>query len=107
MARVRLVGRGFSGIAVGAKVTGESMRNKTAGQQLAKSASASISEFIDDYCGTPYPGWPFPGPPPWIYGIMTEITVAAGMMGEEMRAGLVKVNEQIEAKAFGEQAKTA
>ena len=33
--------------------------------ELSKRVDSAISSFIDD-CGTKHPGWPWPGPPPWV-----------------------------------------
>jgi hypothetical protein len=91
-------------LAVAAKVTGEVLikkGHKAVGGQLSSSANAALDDLLDQ-CGTPYPGWPFPGPPPWIFEIMTEVTLRAGTMQGEMHVALGQLNEQITSKAFGQ-----
>jgi hypothetical protein len=67
------------------------MKNKEAGQQIIASGERSISQFLDDYCGTPprLIPWPFPGPPPWISEIASQLakeahTVQAGSLQTAM-----------------------
>jgi hypothetical protein len=78
--------------AVSAKVTAASMANKEAAQQAVAAADASIARFLDDWCGTPHPGWPFPGPPPWVWIISSEVTFVANTLQDgQLRTGLVEV----------------
>jgi hypothetical protein len=92
-------------LAAAAKVTGERLTKKgypDAGTHLSSSGSATMAQLIDEHCATPYPGWPFPGPPPWVYEILTEITLRSGMMSQgEMQRGLSELGDQISQKAFG------
>ena len=66
--------------------------------QLEHSASASIAQVLDDYCGTPprkIP-WPFPGPPPWNFVIASELnSIANTVTAAGMREGLLKVAGQV------------
>jgi hypothetical protein len=49
--------------------------------ELGKRVDGAISRFIDD-CGTKHPGWPYPGPPPFVYPIASELAVAANAITE-------------------------
>jgi hypothetical protein len=67
-------------------------------------ADHAISTFIDDYCGTPPRGipWPWPGPPPWVYPIVSELGMAANTFQEgSFRNEVLRVAGQIAQKAFG------
>jgi hypothetical protein len=62
--------------------------------QIEKSASASIAQLLDDYCGTPprKVPWPFPGPPPWVFVIASELNALANSgVTTGMREGLQRV----------------
>jgi len=66
--------------------------------QLERSANASIAQLLDDYCGTPprKVPWPFPGPPPWVYAIASELNALANAgVTTGMREGLQKVAGQV------------
>jgi len=66
--------------------------------QLERSASASIAQVLDDYCGTPprKVPWPYPGPPPWNFAIASELNAIANMVTTAgMRDGLQKVAGQV------------
>ena|SRR5437868_2448454 len=71
---------------------------------LGKRADHAISTFIEDYCGTPprrIP-WPWPGPPPWDYSIVSELAMAAHSFQEgSLRNEVLHVAGQIAQKAFG------
>jgi hypothetical protein len=71
---------------------------------IGKRADHAISVFIDDYCGTPprrIP-WPWPGPPPWVYSIVSELAMAANSFQEgSLRNEVLAVAGQITQKAFG------
>jgi hypothetical protein len=73
--------------------------------QLEQSASASIAQVLDDYCGTPprrIP-WPFPGPPPWVFAIASELNAIANTATDAgMREGLLKVAGQVLQRGFGQ-----
>jgi hypothetical protein len=85
----------FLASAVSAKVTAASMANKEAAQQAAAAADASIARFIDD-CGTIFPRWPFPGPPPWPWIISSELTWLANTLQDgQLRSELAKVAGQV------------
>ena len=64
--------------------------NKAQNKVGLQSATQTIQNLIDDYCGTPprkIP-WPFPGPPPWAWQIASELSLFAsnlqdgGLRGE-------------------------
>ena len=60
------------------------MSDKAHAKQIVASAEAAISEALDDYCGTPprKVPWAFPGPPPWVWDIASELTAAANTLQE-------------------------
>ncbi len=73
--------------------------------QLEQSASASIAQVLDDYCGTPprLIPWPYPGPPPWVFAIASELnTIANASESAAMQAGLLKVAGQVLERGFGQ-----
>jgi hypothetical protein len=78
------------------------MTNKEAAQQIIAAANAAISEYIDgdDIC----PPWPYPGPPPWLSIIASELTSVANTLQEgSLRAGILRVAGQVldRAQALG------
>jgi hypothetical protein len=93
-------------LAAAARVTGDLLiKNgyKEVGEQFVSSAKAAIADEIDDWCPTPpHRRWPYPGPGPWVYEILTDVTLRAGTMQGEMHAALGQLNEQIANKAFGQ-----
>jgi hypothetical protein len=90
--------------AVTAKQLALSMKG-SAGAQMEKSASAAIEQVLDDYCGTPprkIP-WPYPGPPPWSYGIASELmAIANASQVAGLREDLTKVAGQVVQRGFGD-----
>lgn len=75
--------------------------------QLEQSASASIAQVLDDYCGTPprLIPWPYPGPPPWVFVIASELNaIANASESPTMQAGLLKVAGQVLERGFGQAA---
>jgi hypothetical protein len=70
------------------------MTNKEAAQQITAAADAAILEYIDgdDIC----PRWPYPGPPPWLSVIASELTLVANTLQEgSLRAGILQVAGQV------------
>jgi hypothetical protein len=75
--------------------------NPEQAKQLGIRAERGISEFIDDYCGTPprrIP-WPFPGPPPWVATLAVQITSVANSQAGALRDGLLQVAGRIASSA--------
>jgi hypothetical protein len=73
--------------------------------QLEQSASASIAQVLDDYCGTPprLIPWRYPGPPPWVFAIASELNaIANASKSAAMQAGLLKVAGQVLERGFGQ-----
>lgn len=73
--------------------------------QLEMSADASIAQVLDDYCGTPprVIPWPWPGPPPWVFPIASELSAIANVTKSTvMRDGLLKVAGQVLERASGQ-----
>jgi hypothetical protein len=71
---------------------------------LGKRADHAISMFIDDICPRPPRiRWPWPGPPPWAYAIVTELALAANSFQEgRLRQDLLHVAGQLAQRAFGD-----
>ncbi len=79
------------------QVPDEAVRN-----EMERSASQSIVQLLDDYCGTPPRLWPWPGPPPWVFGIASELNaIASTLEAGGLRSGLQEVAGQVVAKGFG------
>jgi hypothetical protein len=79
---------------VTSKEAAANMTNKEAAEQIIAAADAAISEYIDgdDIC----PRWPYPGPPPWLSVIASELTLAANTLREgTLRAGILQVAGQV------------
>jgi len=88
-----------------AKETASAMTDGVAAKQVATSADASIAEVIDDYCGTPprKVPWPFPGPPPWVWEIASQLTVAANALQEgSLRTSLLQISGRVIEKGLGQ-----
>jgi hypothetical protein len=82
-----------------------SVANSAVAKQVAASAEASIAEVIDDYCGTPprKVPWPFPGPPPWVWEIASQLTVAANTLQEgSLRTNLLQISGRVLEKGLGQ-----
>jgi hypothetical protein len=80
--------------AVSSKAAAENMTNREAAQKFIAQADQAISSFLDsdDIC----PRWPFPGPPPWLSIIASELTLVANTMQEgAVRSGILQVAGQI------------
>ena len=87
-----------------AKEAAAAMSDKAVAKQIVASADASISEVLDDYCGTPprKVPWPFPGPPPWVWEIASELTTAANSLQEgTLRTSLQQISGRILDRSFG------
>ena len=87
-----------------AKETAAAMSDKSHAKQIAASADAAISEVLDDYCGTPprKVPWPFPGPPPWVWEIASELTAAANTFQEgALRTSLLQISGRVLDKGLG------
>jgi hypothetical protein len=79
--------------AVAAKEAASPMKNQEAAGQIRSAADAAISQFVDDYCGTP---WPFPGPPPWVAELATQLTwTANNVQTGGLRTGLLELAGRI------------
>lgn len=80
--------------AVSSKVAAAYMTDKTAAEQLIAAADQAIAAFIDsdDIC----PRWPYPGPPPWLSFIASELTLVANTFQEgSLRTGILQVAGQV------------
>jgi hypothetical protein len=66
------------------------MTNQAAAQQIIAAADETIATFLDsdDIC----PRWPYPGPPPWLSIIATELTFAASLLQPgALQTGILQV----------------
>ena len=80
------------------------MSDKAHAKQIVASAEAAISEALDDYCGTPprKVPWAFPGPPPWVWDIASELTAAANTLQEgALRTSLIQISGRVLDKGLG------
>lgn len=88
-----------------AKETASAMADKELAKQIVASADAAISEVMDDYCGTPprKVPWPFPGPPPWVWEIASELTAVANtFQAGSLRTNLVEISGRVLDKGLGQ-----
>jgi hypothetical protein len=82
---------------VAARVTNEKAR-----AQMISGAERSIDAFLDDYCGTPprLIPWPWPGPPPWVVQIASELSLIANTFQDGvLRNGILDVAGQVMERA--------
>lgn len=80
--------------AVSSKVAAANMTNETAARQIIMAADQAIAAFIDsdDIC----PRWPYPGPPPWLSIIASELTLVASSLQEgALRTGILQAAGQV------------
>jgi hypothetical protein len=87
---------------VSSKEAAANMSNKEAAEQIIAAANEAISEYIDgdDIC----PPWPWPGPPPWLSVIASELTLVANSLQEgSLRSNILQVAGQVldRAQALG------
>jgi hypothetical protein len=74
------------------------MKDTAAAEQAIAVGERAISQFLDDYCGTPprLIPWPFPGPPPWISVIASQLATAAHTFeGGTLRAALIELSGRV------------
>jgi hypothetical protein len=67
------------------------------GHALSSAADAAIQSFLDDFCLTPprrIP-WPWPGPPPWVLPLASELVSAANAESGALKEGLMQVAARI------------
>jgi hypothetical protein len=70
------------------------MTNKGAAQQILAATNQAIAAFLDsdDIC----PPWPWPGPPPWLSIIASELTLFANTLQEgSLRTGVLQIAGQV------------
>ena len=80
--------------AASSKAAAAHMTNKTAAEQIIAGAEQAITSFLDsdDIC----PRWPFPGPPPWLSIIASELTLVANTLQEgRLRANILEIAGQL------------
>lgn len=73
-------GAGWLIAALSAKEAAANMQNKQAARQIIAGIDRSIASYLDsdDIC----PPWPWPGPPPWLSMIASELTLVANTLHE-------------------------
>jgi hypothetical protein len=49
-------------------------------QRSIENANQSIQALMDEYCGTPGRKWPWPGPPPGVWDIVTQLALVANTL---------------------------
>jgi hypothetical protein len=82
------------------------MKSKEAAKQVIATAETGISQFLDDYCGTPprLIPWPFPGPPPWVSIIASELAEKANTFEEgSLRTALLQLAGRLLERALNPQ----
>jgi hypothetical protein len=82
------------------------MKSKEAAKQVIATAETGISQFLDDYCGTPprLIPWPFPGPPPWVSIIASELAEKANTFQEgSLRTALLQLAGRLLERALNPQ----
>jgi hypothetical protein len=70
------------------------MSNQSAAEQIVASAQNAIAQFLDsdDIC----PPWPYPGPPPWLIDIASDLTfIANTAQAGSLRTAILKVAGQV------------
>jgi hypothetical protein len=70
------------------------MTNKAAADKVIASADRAIASLLDsdDIC----PRWPFPGPPPWLSIIASELTLVANTLNEgSLREEILNIAGQL------------
>jgi hypothetical protein len=82
---------------VGMKELAETTGNREFGKKLAASVESALAQFIDDYCGTP---WPLPGGPPWASILAAELVSEANTQTGSFRSGLMQLAARVAEKAF-------
>jgi hypothetical protein len=80
--------------AASSKAAAATMTNGAAAQQIIVGADRAITAFLDsdDIC----PRWPFPGPPPWLSIIASELTLVANTLQEgTLRTEILQIAGQL------------
>lgn len=81
-----------------AKEAAAAMADKARAKQIVASAEATIADALDDYCGTPprKVPWPFPGPPPWVWDIASQLTTVGNTLQEgALRTSLLQMSGRV------------
>jgi hypothetical protein len=79
---------------VSSKEAAANMTDKESAKQIIAAANAAIAEYIDgdDIC----PPWPYPGPPPWLSVIASELTLVANTLQEgSLRTNILQIAGQV------------
>ena len=84
---------------VTSKEAAANMTNKEAAEQTIAAANRAIAAYIDG--DDIFPPWPWPGPPPWLSVIASELTLVANTLQEgSLRSNLLQVAGQVLDRGF-------
>lgn len=88
--------------AASSRAAAVNMTNQSAAQQIVAATEETVATFLDsdDIC----PRWPYPGLPPWLAIIASELTLVANTLQEgSLRAGILQIAGQVldRAQALG------
>jgi hypothetical protein len=90
---------------VASKIAAANMSNKQAAQEIIAEIDQSIDAFLDseDIC----PPWPWPGPPPWLTVIASELALVAGVLPEgALRDGVQEIAGRVLDRAQAKRTRT-
>jgi hypothetical protein len=74
-----------------AKQVAASLPEGPARTQLERRADQAIDALLDDVCGT-RPPWPWPGPPPWVVDIASQLAELANLaQANAVREELIRI----------------
>jgi hypothetical protein len=87
--------------AVNAKQVASSLPEGELRTQLEARAEGSIEQVLDDWCGT-RPPWSWPGPPPWVAGIASQLAALANsVQAAPAREELLRIAGQALERSIG------
>jgi hypothetical protein len=87
--------------AVKAKQVASSLPEGPARTELDGRADETVETVLDDWCGTRVP-WPWPGPPPWVVEIASQLTDVANLTeSDAVREDLIRIAGRALDKSLG------
>ena len=93
----------YLGSLVSMRILAKATPDQAVSEQLTRGSESALAQFLDDYCGTPprrIP-WPWPGPPPWVAPLASELVSVANTLGAgEFSQGLIQLAGRIMQKGF-------
>lgn len=99
----------YLGTLAGMQELAKNIPNAAVAKQVAAGAESAFAAFLDDYCGTPphQIPWPWPGPPPWVIGLASElVSVANTYSAGSFREGMLSMAGRIAEKGLAAPAAT-